>query len=232
MKNIDIVRKEVTKLLDSDNSGHGMDHINRVVNIATNITKKEKANVETVIAIALLHDADDYKLFGLESSKNLTNTKMILEKTSFTNDEKEEIINSIKTIGYSKRLEGISPEILEAKIVSDADMIDAMGVIGILRSYHYNITHDNVFFDKDIYPNLNLDAETYKNKAKGTVVTHMFEKLLKLKDYMLTNTGKEEALKRCDFMISFLKEYFEEENAKEWIDYLNKYIGEYYEHDN
>ena len=223
-KNIKIVKEEVIKLLDSDNSGHGMDHINRVVNIAADIAKREKANVEIAIAIALLHDADDYKLFGLENSKNLTNTKMILEKTTFNSGEKEKIINSIKTIGYSKRLEGITPEILEAKIVSDADMIDAMGATGILRSYHYNITHDNLFFDKDIFPNLDLDAETYKHKTKGTVVTHMFEKLLKLKDYMLTKAGKEESLKRYKFMISFLRAFFEEENALEWLEYLDNYI--------
>ena len=232
MNNIDIVKEEVTKLLDSDNSGHGMDHINRVVNIATNIAKKEKANIEIATAIALLHDVDDYKLFGLESSKNLTNTHNILDKTKFNEEEKNTIISSIKTIGYSKRLEGITPEILEAKIVSDADMLDAVGAIGILRSYHYNITHDNLFFDKEGFPNLNLDAETYKHKTKGTVVTHMFEKLLKLKDYMLTKAGKEEALKRCDFMISFLREYFEEENVNEWLEYLDKYIGEHYEHNN
>ena len=226
MKNIDIVREEATKLLDSDNSGHGMDHVNRVVAIATKIAKKEKANTELAIAIALLHDVDDYKLFGLENSNNLTNTRNILEKTTFSDEEKETIINSIKTIGFSKRMEGITPEILEAKIVSDADMLDATGAIGILRSFHYNITHDSLFFDKDVFPILNLDAETYKKKTEGTVVTHIFEKLLRLKDYMLTESGRKEAIKRRKFMIAFLKEYFEEENAEEWMDYLNKYLGE------
>ena len=224
MDNINIIKKEVSLLLDSDNSGHGMDHIYRVVNIATDIAKQANANIEIINAIALLHDADDYKIFGLENQKNLTNTKAILKKTNFSNDEKDNIISSVKTIGYSKRLEGITPQTLEAKIVSDADMIDAMGAIGILRSYHYNITHNNSFFDKDIFPVLNMDAKTYKNKEKGTVVTHLFEKIMKLKDYMLTEAGKKEALKRYNFIVSFLKEYFEEENALEWIDYLEKYI--------
>ena len=75
MGNVEIVREEVTKLLISDNSGHGMDHINRVEKLALLIS--EDANNELVSAIALLHDADDYKLFGLECSENLTNTKQL-----------------------------------------------------------------------------------------------------------------------------------------------------------
>ncbi len=224
MDNIKIIRKEVTNLLDSDNSGHGMDHVTRVENIAIKIAKKEKANIEIIKAIALLHDADDYKLFGLKNANNLSNTKKILKETSFNKEQKEIIINSIKTIGFSKRLEGITPTILEAKIVSDADMIDAMGAIGILRSYHYNITHNNPFFDKDLYPNLNLDAKAYKQKEKGTVVTHLFEKIMRLKNYMLTDDGKKEALKRYNFIVFFLKEYFEEENVSEWQEYLDNYI--------
>ena len=79
MGNVEIVREEVTKLLSSDDSGHGMDHINRVLNLTLKIID-ESTNVEIASAIALLHDADDYKLFGLECSENLTNTKKIISK--------------------------------------------------------------------------------------------------------------------------------------------------------
>ncbi len=224
MDNIEIIKKEATNLLGSDNSGHGMEHVSRVARIAEFIAEKERANKNITIAIALLHDADDYKLFGKESADNLTNTKAILEKTSFSEREKEAIINSIKTIGYSKRLEGISPTILEGKIVSDADMLDAMGVNGILRSFQYNISHGNLFFDKEIYPNIDMDSSEYKKNKNGTSVTHIFEKLLKLKDLMLTEYGKKEAQKRHDFMVEFLKEFFYEEDAKEWLDYLEYYL--------
>ena len=217
MNNIEIIKTEVTKLLNFDNSGHGIDHINRVFNISVNISKKEKSNIELVKVIALLHDADDYKLFGDKCADSLANTKNILEKTSFNDLEKNIIINSIKTIGFSKRLEGIIPQIIEAKIVSDADMLDGMGTTGILRTYQYNISHNNVFFDKNIFPNLNMNYKEYKLQKKGTSRNHIFEKILKLKDYMLTKAGKEETLKRHEFVIQFLKEYFYEENATEWI---------------
>ena len=226
MDNIKIIIDEVTKLLSADNSGHGMDHINRVCRIALAISGDD-VNKELVSAIALLHDVDDYKLFGMEYSDNLTNTQMILSKTSFTVEEKKKIIDSIKTIGYSKRISGITPTIKEAMAVSDADMLDAMGAIGILRSYHYNITHGNSFFDKDDFPVLDLDVEKYKSKKTGTVVNHIFEKLLKLKDLMLTEKGKEESLRRYSFFINFLSEYFIEEDVPEWQEYMNNYIKKY-----
>ncbi len=224
MNNIDIIRSEATKLLDKENSGHGMEHVNRVANIASNIAQKEKANIELATAIALLHDVDDYKIFGDEYAENLINTKNILEKTTFTEEEKNIVISAMKTIGYSKRLAGIVPQSIEAKVVSDADMIDAIGAVGLLRSHQYNISHNRVFFDKDVYPELDMDAERYKAKQDGTVVTHIFEKMLTLKDLMLTESGKEEALKRHKFIIEFLKEYFYEIDNKEWMDYLKEYV--------
>lgn len=223
MDNIKIIIDEVTKLLGNDDSGHGMDHVNRVCRIALSISD-DNIDKDLVAAIALLHDADDYKLFGMEYSNNLTNTQMILSKTSFTEDEKKKILDSIRTIGYSKRLSGITPTIKEAMIVSDADMLDAMGVTGILRSYHYNITHGNPFFDKDTFPLLEIDADKYKSKTKGTVVNHIFEKLLKLKDLMLTEKGKKESIRRYNFIIGFLNEYFYEEDVSVWQEYLNEYI--------
>ena len=222
MNNINVIRDEVTKLLSTNDSGHGMDHVNRVCKISLSIAD-EDTNKELVSAIALLHDADDYKLFGIECSNNLTNSRMILSKTNFTEEEKELIINSIKTIGYSKRISGITPTIKEAMVVSDADMLDAMGAIGILRSHHYHITHGNSFFDKNEFPILDIDADTYKAKKKGTVVNHIFEKILKLKDLMLTDKGRDEALRRYNFIINFLSEYFYEDDVPEWQEYLDKH---------
>ena len=149
---IEEVRKQVCKLLDKDNSGHGMEHINRVLNLSLRFAKIENANKDVVALIALLHDVDDYKLFGMESTDNLTNARNILEQCSIADNIKEQVLNAIKTIGYSKRLKGISPITLEGMIVSDADMCDAIGTTGILRSYQYNLAHGNTFFDKNIYP--------------------------------------------------------------------------------
>ncbi len=223
---IEEVRKQVCKLLDKDNSGHGMEHVNRVLNLSIKFAEIENANKDIVALIALLHDVDDYKLFGMESANNLTNTKNILKQCSVADNIKEQVLNAIKTIGYSKRLKGISPTTLEGMIVSDADMCDGIGATGILRSYQYNLAHDNLFFDKNIYPTLNISATDYMAKKVGTVVTHMFEKLFRLKDLMLTNSGKKEALERHNIMVLFLYHFLEEENVPEWINYLDNYLNE------
>ena len=77
---IEDVKKEVEILLNNDKSGHGMEHVNRVLDLSLKFSEKEKANKDIISLIALLHDVDDYKLFGEESAKNLTNTKRIMNK--------------------------------------------------------------------------------------------------------------------------------------------------------
>lgn len=223
---VEEIKKQVCKLLDKDNSGHGMEHVNRVLNLSLKFAEIENANKDIVALIALLHDVDDYKLFGMESADNLTNAKNILKQCSVADNIKEQVLNAIKTIGYSKRLKGISPTTLEGMIVSDADMCDGIGATGILRSYQYNLAHNNLFFDKNIYPTLNMSATDYMTKKVGTVVTHMFEKLFRLKDLMLTNSGKKEALERHNIMVLFLYHFLEEENVPEWINYLDNYLTE------
>ncbi len=220
------IRKQVCKLLDKNNSGHGMEHVNRVLNLSLKFAEIENANKDIVALIALLHDVDDYKLFGMESADNLTNAKNILKQCSVADNIKEQVLNAIKAIGYSKRLKGISPTTLEGMIVSDADMCDGIGATGILRSYQYNLAHDNLFFDKNIYPTLNMSATDYMAKKVGTVVTYMFEKLFRLKDLMLTDSGKKEALERHNIMVLFLYHFLEEENVPEWINYLDNYLTE------
>lgn len=221
---IEEVKAQVFKLLESDNSGHGIEHIKRVLRISLMFAESENANKEIVSLIALLHDVDDYKLFGIENSNNLTNAKNILKQCAIDDKTSNIVLESIKTIGYNKRLKGIIPLTLEGKIVSDADMCDAMGATGILRSYQYNLAHNNLFFDKDIYPVLNISADNYLSKRNRNVVNHMFEKLLNLKDLMLTTSGKNEAIERHNFMVEFLNHFFAEENVLEWSEFLDDYL--------
>lgn len=219
------VRKRVYELLAEDNSGHGKEHIERVLKMSLKFAEAENADKETVALTALLHDVDDYKLFGAENAANLTNTERILKQCSVEGNIKERVLTAVKAIGYSKRLQGVTPVTIEGKIVSDADMCDAVGVTGILRSYRYNLAHGNLFFDRNIYPVTNMSAAEYMAKNGGTVVTHMFEKSLRLKDLMLTDSGKKEAIERHNITVEFLYHFFEEENAPEWIDYLDNYLN-------
>lgn len=197
-------REEVRKLLGRDNSGHGLKHTNRVLDLSLKFAEAENAAEDVIALTALLHDVDDYKLFGIESANNLTNARKILAQCLVIDNTKEQVLNALSTIGYSKRLKGIKPTTLEAMIVSDADMCDGIGANGILRSYQYNLSHGNLFFEKSVLPTLDMSADEYMTKRNETSVTHMFEKMLKLKGLMLTNAGKKEAIERHSIVVDFL----------------------------
>ena len=214
----------VYEILKNDNSGHGIDHIERVLNLSLKFCEEEKGNIEIVTLIALLHDVDDYKLFGSVNADKLMNARKILDKLDIDDDIKEEVLDNIKCIGFNKRLKGLIPLSLEGKIVSDADMCDALGVTGILRTYQYSLKHNKPFFDKDIYPIENINSSNYNRVCSDTSVCHIFEKILKLKGLMLTNSGLKEADIREKIVIDILYNLFYEENVNEWKNYLDKYL--------
>lgn len=220
---IEKVVEQVSELLGKDKSGHGMDHVNRVLNLSLKFSEAENANKEIVALTSLLHDVDDYKLFGVENAKNLTNAKMILEKSESPEDIQVQVIDAIKGVGYSKRLKGIIPETLESMIVSDADMCDVIGASGIIRICMYQLEHGKPFFDEKIFPDEDITVEKYKI-CDDSGVCHIFEKVLRLKYLMLTESGKKEALLREKFTIDFLYHFFEENNVFEWITYLDNFL--------
>lgn len=218
------VKQEVYELLNNDNSGHGMEHINRVLELSLKFAKTENANKDIVTLIALLHDVDDYKLFGMNNAENLTNAKNIMSNCNIDKNIQEQVCLALNNIGYSKRLKGCCPTTLEGKIVSDADMCDALGANGILRIYTYSIKNGKPFFDRNKFPIENLSADKYTKRCADSSVCHMFEKILKLKDLMLTDVGKKEAKSRHQIIVDFLYQLFSEENALDWIEYLDNYL--------
>lgn len=219
------VRQKVRALLSNDNTGHGMDHIDRVVSLSLKLASSEGADPDITELIALLHDVDDYKLFGTQNAEQLTNAKRILSESSIPEDTARTVLSQIATIGYNKRLAGIAPTTLEGMIVSDADMCDAIGVRGVLRAYKYSIKDGKPFFDKEHFPIENITPEIYKTHDADSTVCHIFEKILKLKELMLTESGKKEAAPRHDIVVSILHHLFEEENADDWLEYLDKKYG-------
>jgi len=222
---IEHVKEKVNELLNKDNSGHGMEHINRVLNLSLKFAKKEEGNEIIVSLIALLHDVDDYKLFGMDNAENLTNAKRIMRECNVDESIQEQVCSALNNIGYSKRLKGCIPTTLEGKIVSDADMCDALGANGIIRVYTYSMKNGKPFFNKNIFPIEDMTAEKYKSKCADSSVCHLFEKILKLKDLMLTEFGKEEAKNRHQIIVDFLYHLFDEENVPEWTDYLNEFLN-------
>lgn len=108
--------------------------------------KLKNGDKDIVLLIALLHDVDDYKLFGMDNAKNLSNTRKIMNDCNISEKIQEQVCNAISNIGYSKRLKGLCPTTIEGKIVSDADMCDALGTNGIIRTYEYTSKNREAIF--------------------------------------------------------------------------------------
>lgn len=223
---ISAVYQDVKELLGGDKSGHGMDHVDRVLMLAMTFAEKEKADKEIVILATLLHDVDDYKIFGEEHAEKLLNANTILDRYSVEDETKSSVLSIVRSMGYNKYIEGIRPGTLEGMIVSDADMCDAIGSIGILRTHAYALSKGNVFFDKDMQPETKLvDVTKYKTARKSHSVQHFFDKLLRIPAILMTDSGRREGEKRKTIMVSFLRELFQEEDSQEWLKYLNAFEG-------
>lgn len=224
MTNIEYIKNAVSELLGNDKRGHDDKHVFRVYNIAMKFCDvMPNADRDLVAVASLLHDCDDYKLFGAESERLLTNTRRILSGTNFDSEFCEKCINIIKTIGYSKRLSGITPNCIEGKIVSDADMSDATGYIGVIRCIEYRAERKDPFFDANCLPT-EMTAEKYRQQNYCPVINHLFDKILHLRDMALTEPGRQYINKKHQILIDFLDTYFDEVNAPQiWKDLLEKY---------
>ena len=227
MTGVEYIKESVSELLGKDFGGHDDKHIFRVYRMAMDFCNEiPEADRDLVAAAALLHDCDDYKLFGEESARLLTNTRHILAGSGFDKAFIDKCIEIVKTIGYSKRLSGIVPNCIEGKIVSDADMADGVGLIGIIRCIEYRAYRSKSgepFFDPECLP-VKMDAQMYKQSKCGPVVNHFFEKLFLLRDMALTEPGRRCLAKRHQTLVNFLKTYFDEINAPQvWKDLLAQY---------
>jgi len=103
------IEQEVAALLNKNENGHGMEHVLRVVKLASRFAKQEKANLELTTLIALLHDVDDYKLFGQADANSLNNAKRIMKDCKIDVTTQEQVLQAIHEIGFGKRLKGITP---------------------------------------------------------------------------------------------------------------------------
>lgn len=227
MTGVEYIKKSVFELLGEDSSGHDDKHVFRVYQTAMDFCNEiPEANRDLVAAAALLHDCDDYKLFGEENARLLTNTRRILSGSGFDDTFINKCIEIVKTIGYSKRLSGIVPDCIEGKIVSDADMADATGLTGIIRCIEYRAYRSKggePFFDPECLP-VKMDAEKYKTTKWCPVVNHFFDKMFLLRDMALTEPGRRCLMKKHEIIFNFLKTYFDEVNAPEvWKKLLKQY---------
>lgn len=206
-KLIEQTKKYVEDFFKGDSSGHDYYHTLRVCNLAKTISAKEGGNQEIIVLAALLHDVDDYKIIG-ENGIPFYNAKTFLKNNNVDEDKIVEICNVISTISF-KGTDTVAPTSIEGKVVQDADRLDAIGAIGIGRTFAYGGKVGRPMHNPDIKYNENMTAEQYY-KNVGTSINHFYEKLLKLKELMNTETAKKMAESRHIYMENFLNEFYKE----------------------
>jgi uncharacterized protein len=206
---LEITKYFVKNSLKNTESGHDWFHIQRVLKLSESIANTEKCNILVVQLGALLHDIADSKFYDGDETIGAKIAKKYLKSQNVTIEIINQvlfIINYISFKGGHNQLENIP---IELAIVQDADRLDAIGAIGIARSFNYGGFKNRSIYNPDIKPNIHQSKETYK-KSEAPTINHFYEKLLLLKDKMNTKKGKEMAQKRHDFMLLFLIQFYEE----------------------
>ena len=198
-------REFVARLFDGESSGHDVWHTMRVHDLAVSICRAEGGDMDVVRLAALLHDADDRKLFG---DNGHANAIRFMDSRGVDPAVRDRIIRIISQISF-KGTDSVVPDSLEGRIVQDADRMDAIGAIGIARAFAYGGSRGRPMHIPGEGPKIGMDDAAYRSN-EGTSVNHFYEKLLLLKDLMNTDTAKRMAEERHRYMVDFLDEFMAE----------------------
>ncbi|WP_226534799.1 HD domain-containing protein [Fictibacillus halophilus] len=202
----------VKEKLKDESSGHDWYHIYRVKKLAEKIAEQEGADHFICVMAALLHDIADEKIAGTEE-KGLKEVKSWLESIALESQYIEQIISIISTMSFKGGNQS-AMQTLEGQVVQDADRLDAIGAIGIGRTFAYSGAKGQLMYDPEIPVREKMTKDQYRNE-KSTAVNHFYEKLLKLKDTMNTASAKKLANERHAFLESFLEQFFGEWEGKQ-----------------
>ncbi|MGO3731794.1 MAG: HD domain-containing protein [Vagococcus sp.] len=195
------------KVLGNDKTGHSMDHIERVVELAKTIQLKEGGDLFIVLAGAYLHDVLDDKLV-VDVLTERHKLARFLASLSITDKQMAHIFEVIDHVSFSQELESKEELSLEAMIVQDADRLDALGAIGIARTFYYGGQKGHEMHQPSIPPREAMTKVDYRDNQ--TVLNHFYEKLFKLEGLMKTQTGKQLAQDRTLFMRTFVDQFLKE----------------------
>ncbi len=207
---IEKTKEFVKSKLEGEGSGHDYWHIHKVWANAVNIAKEEKADLFVVELGALLHDIADWKFHALDVGPRIAREH--LKSLGVSNEIIEHVCDIIDAVSFKGAGNEKPMKTIEGKIVRDADRLEALGAIGIARCFAYGGYKGNPIYVPNLKVRNNLKFEEYKKESSQ--INHFYEKLLLLKDLMLTETGKKLALGRHEFIENYLKQFFMEWEGK------------------
>jgi uncharacterized protein len=200
------VAEFVRKKMDGEGTGHDWWHIQRVWKLAVTIGKKEKADIFIVQLAALLHDIADWK-FTKDDGLAARITKKLLSKHGVSEATIDKVIYIIENISYKGGKNRIKFKEVEGRVVQDADRLDAVGAIGIARTFAFGGFRGRPLHDPRIKPRPGLPLS-------NTTINHFYEKILLVRSKMNTKTGRHLAKHRHDFVVQYLKQFYKEWNLK------------------
>ena len=203
----------VKKTLKNAEGGHDWFHIERVYKNALLIAKQEEVNHFIVALGALLHDIADSKFHNGNETVGPKVAQQFLQSLNVETTVINHVIKIIENISFKGGNLTQKFKSLELDVVQDADRLDALGAIGIARTFNYGGFKNRAIYNPEIKPDLNMSKEAYKASTAPTL-NHFYEKLLLLKDRMNTKTGKDLAENRHSYMQEFLNQFYEEWNGK------------------
>ena len=205
---IEEMKNSVEKIYNQFDASHDFQHIERVYQNAEAILATEPTADPDIVRLAVyLHDVSDKKY---TNSKEIENR--LIDELPLTEDKKQHIREVIASVSFNGGNE-LPATTIEAKIVRDADRLDAIGAIGIARAFAYGGAKGRKLYDDEESVRTDMTEEEYRSKSTASV-THFYEKLLLLKDLMVTEKGKQMAEERHQFMISFLHQLKQEREGK------------------
>ena len=199
----------VQETLKNAEGGHDWWHIQRVWTNAKLLARTEDCDILTVELAALLHDIADSKFHNGDEEIGPATAGKFLTSINIDADTIIHVQQIIRHMSFKASFDKAIFYSKELAIVQDADRLDAIGAIGIARAFTYGGFKDREIYNPNIKPNLNMSKEEYKNTTAPTI-NHFYEKLLLLKDKMNTQTGKQLALQRHNFMESYLEQFYSE----------------------
>ena len=201
----------IKNFFQNDFSGHDYYHSLRVYRMAVAIATEEKADADIVALAALLHDVDDRKL-SPQTAKDKVNAVNFMRSQNAPETVVSQVLTILDEVSF-KGTDSVTPSTLEGKCVQDADRLDALGAIGIARTFAYGGSHQRPLYDPEVPPKLNMNQEAYQ-KSNSSSLNHFYEKLFLLENMMNTPTGRRIARKRTQYMNDFVEEFLSEWDGK------------------
>ncbi|MGZ9677268.1 HD domain-containing protein [Flavobacterium sp. GNP001] len=199
----------VKQELQNAEGGHDWFHIERVYKNSLLIAKTEKCDALVVQLGALLHDIADSKFHNGDETVGPRVAREYLESKAVAQDVIDHVVLIIENISYKGGNFEKQFSSKELDIVQDADRLDAIGAIGIARTFNYGGFKNRTLYDPEIAPKTTMSKDEYKNNDSPTI-NHFYEKLLLLKEKMNTETGKQIAQQRHKYMEGFLSQFYAE----------------------